>query len=367
MISNLLPEFPKLPGGGSSGKQSTTLPRDVKDAVSKCRAAVQTSLGDRLSRIDVEFPVGTKFGVEKDQKKRGKKGRRSFLDDDIDVNSDNGGSDGDGVTTTVAPGNIELDSSDRELARIFVEMFQPVGGDSISVIFRDTEQAERATEIWKDDPSATCRISNFSGGSRKDRRGSGKKKKKGGKKGGGGGGFATKFSRELGKDDDDVDVGASGSSGGPLRLAQCEVALFVSPGPRELVEIERICAEVGMGTLVILLNARLGLIASRSENSFSSPESEKLFSPLEDGGFESVFHLAAAPQDVAPGCLLHRAYPNGWALARKPKIGPPKTIGTYETKKPTKEECAKAYGELKISDIEKGVENALGNVAGWFK
>jgi len=37
----------------------------VKEAVSKCRTAVQKELKDKLSRMVVEFPVGTKFGVEK--------------------------------------------------------------------------------------------------------------------------------------------------------------------------------------------------------------------------------------------------------------------------------------------------------------
>jgi hypothetical protein len=45
-------------------QQSQEFPQDVKDAVSKCRAAVQEALGMHLSLIDVEFLVGTKFGVK---------------------------------------------------------------------------------------------------------------------------------------------------------------------------------------------------------------------------------------------------------------------------------------------------------------
>ena len=46
------------------GKKATTetkqpeLPKDVKDAISKCRGAVQKGLEDRISRMDVEMPVG---------------------------------------------------------------------------------------------------------------------------------------------------------------------------------------------------------------------------------------------------------------------------------------------------------------------
>ena len=33
------------------------MPRDVKDAVSKCQKAVQQALQDRCSRMDIEMPV----------------------------------------------------------------------------------------------------------------------------------------------------------------------------------------------------------------------------------------------------------------------------------------------------------------------
>ena len=49
-----------------------SLPKDGKDAVSRCRAATQEALKAQLSRMDIEFPVGTKFGVEKSPKVKGK-------------------------------------------------------------------------------------------------------------------------------------------------------------------------------------------------------------------------------------------------------------------------------------------------------
>merc|ERR1719296_398478 len=76
-------------------KKEVELPRDVKEAVSKCRASVQTGLQQRISRMTVQMPVGAKFGVEKIKKKR------------------NDGEEGVSKDT--------LDTSDRELARIFVE------------------------------------------------------------------------------------------------------------------------------------------------------------------------------------------------------------------------------------------------------
>jgi Domain of unknown function (DUF1995) len=42
--------------------EKESLPRDVQDAVKKCREATQSALQSRTSRMRVEFPVGTQFG-----------------------------------------------------------------------------------------------------------------------------------------------------------------------------------------------------------------------------------------------------------------------------------------------------------------
>jgi hypothetical protein len=166
-------------------------------------------------------------------------------------------------------------------------------------------------------------------------------------------GFAAKLAAEI-DGDDDVD----GSKSGPFQLPpKTEVALFVAPGPKELVVIEKICKEVGMGTLVVLLNARLDKISN-----FGTESATRLFKEE----FQPVFCLSAAPQEEAPNCLLYRAFPGNWVLARKPKVGQPKTILTQETK-PTKEECKAAHDQIEIGDLEKNVEGFVDNVAGWFR
>lgn len=163
-------------------------------------------------------------------------------------------------------------------------------------------------------------------------------------------GFAAKIAAEV-EDTEDA-------SGGPFKLPQgTEVALFVAPGPKELVVIEKICAEVGMGTLVVLLNARMSKITN-----FGTEQAEKLFTQ----DFEKVFCLSAAPQNAAPDCLLYRAYPDDWVLARKPKVGQPKPLFTQK-ERPNPDECKQAYENIDIGDLEKGVQNALENVAGWFR
>lgn len=90
--------------GSSSSSSKKSFPKDVKEAVTRCRASVQEALGKRISRMDIEFPVGANFGVEKGGKKQSQKKSSA------------------GVATL--PTKDLLDTSDRELARIFVEMFQ---------------------------------------------------------------------------------------------------------------------------------------------------------------------------------------------------------------------------------------------------
>ena len=52
----------------------STLPRNIKEVVAQMKDAVQTALQNRISRIDVELPLGVELGIESEQKrKRGAK------------------------------------------------------------------------------------------------------------------------------------------------------------------------------------------------------------------------------------------------------------------------------------------------------
>lgn len=288
--------------------------------------------------------MGTNFGVEKKQNKKKRGGNlASALSSD-----DSSSSSSSGLTRDI------LDTSDRELARLFVEMFQPLGGEHISVVFHDSYLADSAQQSWKNDVGAECKVISLNRGKKiksaiKEIRSKGM----GGGVGMGGGrkskkkAFATKMNEEF---DDE--------SSGPFKLPDgCELALFVAPTAKDLVTIKKICDDVGMGTLVVLLNARLSLV----EN-FGSDENKSFF----DDEFESIFYLSVAPQDAAPGCLMHRAYPDDWIVARKPKTGAPKTIGTFPSK-PTEEQCSNAYESIEISEVEQAAETILDNVSTWLK
>mmetsp|Transcript_20335 Transcript_20335/g.44184 ORF Transcript_20335/g.44184 Transcript_20335/m.44184 type:complete len:382 (-) Transcript_20335:102-1247(-) len=317
-------------GGGSESKEPQ-LPKDVKDAISKCRGAVQKGLEDRISRMDVEMPVGADYGVE-NKKSKNKRGNLSSLAKDNEQQ--------EGLTME------KLDTSNRELARLFVEMFQPLGGEHIAAVFNDEYLAEQARQKWSNDISTECNIVAID---RKGKRGIIKTGKKGQKKKAKG--FAAKMADEMEEDN---------SASGPFNLPKdTEVAMFVSPGPKELIAIERICNEGGKGTCVILLNARLSLIEK-----YASDDARKLFTEE----FEPVWSLSAAPQLESPGCLMHRAYPGQWVLARKPMVGPPKTIALKEGGgKFSGDECKEAYSQIEVSELEKGTEKLAENMAGWFK
>ena len=280
------------------------------------------------------MPVGANFGVEKKNTSKNKKGGNlaSLTGDDE-------------PSLTLE----KLDTSNRELARLFVEMFQPLGSEHISAVFNDQYLADEARQRWSNDISAECNIVAIDRKMKKSRGGVLSSGNKGMQKKKKSMGFAAKIAAEM---EDERDSG-------PFNLPKgTEVALFVAPGPKELIAVERICKEVGMGTCVILLNARLSLIEK-----YASDDARRLFT--ED--FETVWYLSAAPQEEAPGCLMHRAYPGSWVLARKPKVGAPKTIGLKEGEKFSGEECREAYGKIEISDLEKGTEKLAENMASWFK
>jgi hypothetical protein len=87
--------------------------------------------------------VGTTFGVEKTTMSSTKKKRELVTKESL----------GDGGPTRATP-----DQSNRELRRLFVKMFQPVGGDRIVVAFVEDTLADAAKQQWKGDPESSCRI-----------------------------------------------------------------------------------------------------------------------------------------------------------------------------------------------------------------
>eukprot|EP00520_Triparma_pacifica_P002359 CAMPEP_0118662172 /NCGR_PEP_ID=MMETSP0785-20121206/16677_1 /TAXON_ID=91992 /ORGANISM="Bolidomonas pacifica, Strain CCMP 1866" /LENGTH=117 /DNA_ID=CAMNT_0006555673 /DNA_START=97 /DNA_END=447 /DNA_ORIENTATION=+ len=101
----------------SSTPLKLTLPKSVKESVSNCRKSVQQSLTEKNSRMIVEFPTGTDFQLESKSSSSSK--LRSL----------------ESPSPNAPPTTATIEKSNRELARVFVEMFQPLGSSSITVCF----------------------------------------------------------------------------------------------------------------------------------------------------------------------------------------------------------------------------------------
>jgi hypothetical protein len=170
--------------------------------------------------MDIEFPVGTKFGVEKtimpSTKKKGGLVTKESL--------------GDG-----GPTRPTLDQSNRELRRLFVEMFQPVGGDRIVVAFVDDTLADAAKQQWKGDPESSCRIMAMNRRSNKSKT----KKKATQTKG-----FAAKMAAEVEGDDDSSRHAYVGQGQDPW--SRCPVGILNVGGG----QVPLACTSVGIPTAI---------------------------------------------------------------------------------------------------------------------
>ena len=257
------------------------LPRDIKEVINQMRASVQTGLQARLSRMDVDLPYGAEFGVEGGEKR--KKGAMLTSED--------------------------VARSDRELARLFVEMFDGTGLRPL-VLFSDEKQAKRAKELW---PGVEARVAALGG--KASAPSSAAKPRKAAKKrsGGGGGGFGAPAAKP------------GGAPAPPRSLTEVpettEVLFAVRPGPAQLAAIQAFCEDFGMDRLVILMNARVDTL----ESAWWRDTFEQVYTFITDplGAAQKGGGAAADPPAV-----VWRAYPDEWVVATKPKIGPPKEVAS---------------------------------------
>ena len=58
------------------------------------------------------------------------------------------------------------------------------------------------------------------------------------------------FSAKIAHTAVDSDIGGGGG-GSFAMINRCKVVLFVAPTPRNLVDVQQVCNDVGMGTLVL--------------------------------------------------------------------------------------------------------------------
>ena len=212
----------------------------------------------------------------------------------------------------------EVTRSDRELARLFVGMFEGTGLVPL-VLFPTEKEAQIADKKWGK-AHGDWKIASLNLGDAKKP----KPAKAGGSKGGkggkakGGGGFGAPA------------PAAAGSKTTVLTRVpgNAEVIFAVSPGPLQLPAVRSFCDSFGMDRLVVLLNPRLAEDGVDGE----------MASYFEAGEFQTVVEYAIDPHKAAaPGpdedadaegdpVVLWRAFPEEWLLARKPKVGAPREL-----------------------------------------
>lgn len=203
------------------------MPKDVRQATTQLTAATQAALQSRCSRMDVELPPGISLGVESAKTKADKANDGLYFDGEVAAKS--------------------LLRSDRELARLFVEMFSPLGKKSITVAFTSPDEAEAAQKIWGKD-TRVMSLQNSAVGS--------KKKKAGAKvKGSSSKGFAAKLAAATAPSE--KSAGGSGKAASSVPEGT-EVLLVVAPkGEVAFNAVQTMSESVGMGCCIVLLNARL--------------------------------------------------------------------------------------------------------------
>eukprot|EP00287_Rhodomonas_sp_CCMP768_P020039 CAMPEP_0202814978 /NCGR_PEP_ID=MMETSP1389-20130828/5958_1 /ASSEMBLY_ACC=CAM_ASM_000865 /TAXON_ID=302021 /ORGANISM="Rhodomonas sp., Strain CCMP768" /LENGTH=286 /DNA_ID=CAMNT_0049486851 /DNA_START=193 /DNA_END=1053 /DNA_ORIENTATION=- len=267
-----------------------TLPRNIKDSVNQLRQSMQAALSSRLSRVDVEFPYAANLGVE---------GVKTKSEDAIPMlNAE------DGYT------------SDRELARVIAEMFRGTELEStIVVAFPDSRQANKASKKWEGAFKGKVIVLDA------------KQKKV---KTSGGGGFGAKAAGPAKATTSAVPDGT-------------EVLLIVGPQPKQLPAVQKICSEVGMGCLVVLVNARL------DELEYASEEQEGFFK----SEFDRIYFMKSQPVASWNGGFLFRSFPDDWQLVLPRKIGPPRVLLSSPSC-PTQEEMEAAFKEEASQEGEGG-------------
>ena len=290
------------------------MPRTTKEMVDSLRASAQAGLQARISRMRVEMPDAFEFGVEGGKKKRSK--------------------------IVTADGIVR---SDRELARLFVEMFAGTGLRPL-VLFPEASHAEQARRKWASSTEADIRAL-----------GGAKKRSKPAKsvRGGGGGGFGAPATKAP-------------SSNVLARVPpSAEVVFAVSPGARQMSALEDFCSEQGLDRLVVLLNCRdADLPADQQE--FVNDEFDYIYAfvtePAGADGSTDAADTDGATTAPAEPTVLWRAFPDDWALARKPKIGPPKTL-LEQDERPSEAEVRKACAAAGGAGAG-GVLDAIGGLFG---
>lgn len=340
--------------------QRSALATSTKETISAMTKATQAALQSRCSRMDVELPPGAALGVETPGKAEKKGGNSMF------------GLLGGGQPKSGPAALLAVQRSDRELARLFVEMFRPIG-DAVTVVFSTGADAAAASNAWASD----TRVLAFNdvlaaaggpavGGASPAPKAKNLGARKALKAKGGKGGFAAKVAAAtapsvaaaLAASSEVALPAAAGTSAGlraGLLPPNTEVLLVVAPKGGDLAAVEAICSAVGQGTCVVLLNARLETArfpGGEPQEAFFLDTFEPVFQlkpppPQARLEAETLWAKAAGQASAAASGggssaaagvatpILFRAFPDAWALYSQPAVGPPRQLAEFPQGRPT--------------------------------
>lgn len=262
----------------------TKIPRSIKDGVTGMRLSMQRSLRDRKSRVEINLPPGIALGVEGP------------------------------ATPAIAKESDKFESNNREVARLVVELFQPIIENTV-VIFQTSRQQRIASTVWG--PSLVKTMSFEELGSSASMKKKNKKKKKSG----------------FGGDD--------GIGGGDVLPPGTECCIIVAPSPQELAIVKKMSDSLGFDTLMIIVNTPLDKAAPYMDKDVAKALLQE---------FETIFNLtpvSAAEIKTLDNMLIYRSYPQQWQIALKGALGPPQVLAKSDSR----------FGKEEIMDaLKKGAE-----------
>ena len=314
------------------------VPRSIKDAVTELKESLQAALSNKQSRMEINFPPGAELGVESTAK-----------------DSNTGGLLGNAMD------NDKIEKADRELARLLVEMFLGPLGNTMMVVFPNDNQAKAASKKWNLDKGI---ITSMEFLRKKGIVMSSKKMKKVSKK---------KGKRTTGGFDQDTAILKSDDPIG-VAVDEMEVMIVVSPSSNDILSLQSLSDEKGMGCAIILLNARLDEIEESKEitkemkeeilNQYNlifnlTPLNKNSYGGLKVSSMKSENKLS--PQEMiiqlaSRNILLYRKFPDSYYFVEKPKalLAPPKII----LKKEERFDYADIYSIMRSSNND-GTEQTL--------
>lgn len=234
------------------------LPYSTKEVLDSLKASVEVMVKSGVPRADVELPAGLRLGFEN-------------VTDAL-------------IMPKEEPSPEQILQADRELARVFLAMFNKALKNRLSIIFRTSKQAAYAKQLWGKSALGHARIVSMGKGGAKK------------------GAFTSS----------DGDMAASFIRS--LKVIGNAFVVLVAPRKPQLEAIARAAEEVDSKTCFILLNARLRGLKK------PDPLREEL-----SAGFSPAFHVRLVKNGEG---MVFRQLQDGtspWILARRSL---PSTVAT---------------------------------------